>query len=379
MTKPEYRLRFLKIVFFRLSLLLESLAMAIIKKKKIIYKISKNLREYLINHFREQHLTISYNDLMRYDSSIPLYDTKGTDTLWETVFYPQGDMKNIHESLKYIYALLKADGDLSVIEHLFVDRVDLCIYGNTKPFRVRIVNKINDLFDYFYVKIADASRIYGLELEHMLSPNKINYLVNENTLIEEHIQGIPGDEFIKGHMQGQVNEIRLAKEFVKFNERCLVRLLGDMHSSNFVVEIIPDFDEIHYRIRAIDFDQQSFEGRRAIYMPQYFKQNNPIIILGVKHMAPELELQYQKEERSLIATRLRSKISHNAMRNLLEAMKKDEIAPPSNVQELKQEMAQLYEESTFLKCTSMGEIVETSLDLLVKKPIRKKYSFLKNI
>lgn len=353
--------------------------MAIIKKKKIIYKISKNLRDYLVNHFREHEINISYNDLMRYDSSIPLYDSHGTDTLWETVFYPQGDMKNIHDSLKYIYALLKADGDLSVIEHLFVDRVDLCIYGNTKPFRVRIVNKINDLFDYFYVKIADASRIYGLELEHMLSPNKINYIVSENTLIEEHIQGIPGDEFIKNQMKSKLNEIRLAKEFVKFNERCLVRLLGDMHSSNFVVEIIPDFDEIHYRIRAIDFDQQSFEGRRAIYMPQYFKQNNPIILLGLKHMAPELELQYQKEERSLIAARLRSKISFQAISDLLFAMKHDDIAPPDNVAQLKEELAQLYEDSSFLKCRSMGEIVETSLDLLVKKPIRKKYSFIKNI
>ena len=27
------------------------------------------------------------------------------------------------------------------------------------------------------LKKADASRVYGLELEHILSPNKINYLV----------------------------------------------------------------------------------------------------------------------------------------------------------------------------------------------------------
>ena len=120
--------------------------MAIIKKKKEIYKISDYLRNYLVNHNREYQLTIAYSDLMRYDSSIPLYDSRGVDTLWETVFYPQTDMKHIHDSLKYIYALLKADGDVSVIEHLYVDRVDLCIYGNTKPFRVRIVNKINDLF-----------------------------------------------------------------------------------------------------------------------------------------------------------------------------------------------------------------------------------------
>ena len=32
-------------------------------------------------------------------------------------------------------------------------------------------------------------------------------------------------------------------QIIKFNDRCRVSLLGDMHSSNFVVEIIPDFDE----------------------------------------------------------------------------------------------------------------------------------------
>ena len=40
---------------------------------------------------------------------------------------------------------------------------------------------------------GDASRIYGLELEHMLSPYNLNFLVYQNTLIEEHIAGIPGD------------------------------------------------------------------------------------------------------------------------------------------------------------------------------------------
>ncbi|MGK7396210.1 MAG: hypothetical protein ACNS62_16655 [Candidatus Cyclobacteriaceae bacterium M3_2C_046] len=354
--------------------------MAIIKKKKIIYKISNHLRNYLVNHNREHKLTVSYADLKRYESSIPLYDSRGTDTLWETVFFPQSEMKQIYDSLKFIYALIKADGDLSVIEHLYIDRVDICTYGNTRPFRVRIVNKINDLFDYYYVKVADASRIYGLEIEHLLSPNKINYIVCDNTLIEEHIQGIPGDDFIKYNLKDdRLNEIRLAKEFVKFNERCLVRLLGDMHSSNFVVEVIPDFDEIHYRIRAIDFDQQSYEGRRAIYMPQYFKQNNPIILLGLKHMAPELEMQYQKEERSLIATRFKSYASRQAVMDLLASMSKDEISPPDNINQLKQELAQLYQDDNFLQCKNMGDILKISLEMVLSKPIRKKYAFIKNI
>ena len=175
--------------------------MAIISKKKIPYRVSLQLRTYLQDQGREKKIGIAYGDLKRYESSITLYDKYGADSLWETVFYPAREGEHIHESLKEIYSILKSDGDVSVIEHLFVDRVDICIYGNTQPFRIRIVNRINDNFDYFYVKSADASRIYGLELEHILSPNRINYFVDGNTLIEEHIAGIPGDHFIQHHLK----------------------------------------------------------------------------------------------------------------------------------------------------------------------------------
>lgn len=342
--------------------------MAIIDKKKNIYKISRKLRVYLVENDREIKLPIKYQDLLRYDNSIPLLDKNNKDTLWESVFYPQDDMKHIHYSLKKIYAILKADGDLSVMEHLFVDRIDLCIYGNTQPFRVRIVNRINDNFDYFYIKNADASRIYGLELEHLLSPNRISYFVDGDTLIEEHIIGIPGDQFMKYHLHDKnLNKIRLGKEFVKFNERCFVRLLGDMHSSNFVIDITPDFEEIDYRIRAIDFDQQSYEGRKSIYLPQYFKQNNPLIQIGIQSMTPETVKQYQKEERSLIATRL--KASRDKIDQLLMAMSEDKISPQENVDHLKRDLAKHYNNKDFLKCDSMGEILKKSLQtVLDQKP-----------
>ncbi len=352
--------------------------MAIITKKKKVYKIHPPLRDYLMTQGREVNIPISYDELHRFDNSIPFFDSQGSDTLWESVFFQQTEMLHVHEALIKIYAMLKYDKDVSVIDHLYIDRIDLCTYGNTKPFRVRIVNKINDLFDYFYVKKADASRVYGLELEHLISPNKINFLVHDETLVEEHIQGIPGDDFIKNHLKDpRLNPMRLAKEFIKFNERCLVRLLGDMHSSNFVVEIIPDFDEIHYRLRAIDFDQQSYEGKRAIYMPQYFKQNNPIINLGLRQLAPELEIQYQKEERSLIANRLKSKISGPPIRALVKAMMEDEIAPRDNALSLREDLANLYNDKEFLSCENMGEILYTSLKFVFKYPIRHKYAFIK--
>ncbi|MCH7396929.1 hypothetical protein MM236_02975 [Belliella sp. DSM 107340] len=340
--------------------------MALISKKKIVYPISLGLRKYLFKYGRIVDFPIHYKDLLRYNTSIPLYDYKGNDTLWESVFYSESDREEIHYNVKKIYALLKAEGDISVMKHLYVDRIDLCSYGNTQPFRVRIVNRINDNFDYFYVKNADASRVYGLELEHLLSPNRISYLVHENTLIEEHIAGIPGEMFMKLHIHDQLlNPIRLAKEFVKFNERCFVRLLGDMHSSNFVIDVTPDFEETHYRIRAIDFDQQSYEGKKSIYLPQYFKQNNALIQLGLQHITSESMVQYQREERALIANRLKS--SHKEIEDLLKSMEHDTISTRENIGSLKIDLARHYKNEQFLNCKNMGSILRESLEQVHKK------------
>ena len=338
--------------------------MALISRKKIPFKINDALRDYLVQYSREVDVPIHYPYLLRYDNAIPLYDKKGSDTLWETVFYPHSEIDEIYYSLKMIYADLKADGDMEVMNHLYVDRVDLCSYGNSKPFRIRIVNKVNDNFDYFYIKNADASRIYGLELEHILSPNRIGYITSGDTLIEEHIAGIPGDMFIKSYLQDvNLNPIRLCKEFVKFNERCFVRLLGDMHSSNFVVDITPDFEEIYYRIRSIDFDQQCYEGKKGVYLPQYFKQNKALIELGFKYLTSESVRQYQTEERSLIAGRLR--VERKRIQELLSVMAQDTISSPQQTDQLKNELAHHYHNNTFLDCRSMGEIVRKSLELVM--------------
>ncbi|MEN8247961.1 MAG: hypothetical protein ABFS32_03450 [Bacteroidota bacterium] len=338
--------------------------MALITKKKVIYPINDQLREYLVHQERESQ-AICYDDLTRFTNSIPLYDIKGQDTLWETVLYDQREVEQIHLNLKQVYSHLKSGGKIDVIEHLYIDRIDICPFGNTKPFRVRIVNGINDNFDYFYIKRADASRIYGLELEHLLSPNRINYIVDRNTLVEEHIVGVPGDQFITNYLDDkQLNKVRLAKEFVKFNERTFSRLLGDMHSSNFVIDMTPDFEEIHYRIRAIDFDQQSFEGRKAVYMPKYFKQNNELIELGMEVMTPESMHQYQLEEWSLIKNRINS--SKYILNALLETMKSTPLSTEKNIKQLRSELANHHKDDRFLRCRSMGEILDLNLQQLEK-------------
>ena len=234
-------------------------------RKKTPIAVSPALMSYLQSYNRIAELPIQYDDLLRYDTSLPLLNQEGKDTLWETVYYRDQDQQELYQALTFIYALLKTDGDLEVLEHLTVARIDYCTFGNTKPFRIRIINRLNDNYDHFYIKRADASRLYGLELEELLSPNHVTFLTQGGTLIEEHIAGIPGDDFMLYNLDvNPFNQIRIAKEFIKFNERCFVRLLGDMRSYNYVVDITPDIEGSQYRMRAIDFDQQCFEGRKRV-------------------------------------------------------------------------------------------------------------------
>jgi hypothetical protein len=218
------------------------------------------------------------------------------------------------------------------------------------------VNNFNEVYDYFYIKIADASRIWGMEMEHMLSPYWINYLVDGSTLVEEHIAGIPGDTFVEKYMdRPEFNPKRIAKEFVKFNERCFVQLLGDMRSYNFVFDITQDFDDIQFRMRAIDFDQQCYEGRKTTYLPQYFKENKVFVDLVAKHFNPDVVKQYQNEERSLIIRRIRSQ--RLRLKDLKDALVNDELSTPEKMEQLKAELAEHHQDDNFRKCRSMAEVL----------------------
>jgi hypothetical protein len=335
-------------------------------RKKPMFPVNANLRSYLKHNGRETKLPVLYKDLLNYTFSVPIKDKNGRDTLWEKTIYDKREWDFIRDGLVKIYAILKTEGDFSFTSHLDVARIDYCTFGNSHPFRIRIVNKYNDNYDHYYIKIADASRIYGLELEHILSPNRIIFFTCENTLVEEHIPGIPGDVFIQQMMHApQTNKIRLAKEFVRFNERCFVRLLGDMRSYNFVIDITPDIEDYQYRIRAIDFDQQSYEGRKNLYLPQFFKENYAFVDLCLKHLNKESIAQYQAEERTLITFRLAS--SRYRIKELFDIMTKDEISTREKIDQLKNELNEHLHTNAFSKCQSMGQIVKRHLKQTLQK------------
>ncbi|MFT3704946.1 MAG: hypothetical protein QM802_21450 [Agriterribacter sp.] len=342
-----------------------------ISRKKKVYPVSKTFKKYLKRYGREMHLPISYEALQHFQGAIPCYDSHGKDTLWETVFYNPTFTREIHQALIRVYSLLKAAGANQAEDHLHVERIDFCAFGNSQPFRVKVVNNYNDVYSYLYIKIADASRILGLELEHLLSPYSINYLLDGNTLIEEHIAGVPGDMFIADFLhRPDFNPKRIAKEFVKFNERCFARLLGDMRSYNFVFEITPDFDDIQFCIRAIDFDQQSYEGRKNFYLPQFFKENKVFVQLVQQHLNPEVIEQYQQEERAQLFKRI--KAQRHRLGDLKSSVDQDELAPTEKIQQLAKELSIYFGNNKFLDCKSMADILRVQLRELVVIHLNKR-------
>ncbi|MFZ4482770.1 MAG: hypothetical protein ACOYOL_02170 [Chthoniobacterales bacterium] len=341
-----------------------------ISRRKESYPVSPSLMQYLHHFGRWAEIPLVYDDLLRFTAAMPYENLAGNETLWLTVAYPPEIRADLQARLTKIYAMLKIGGDLSHAEHLAVERIDFGDFGNSRPFRIRIVNLFNGNADHYYVKCADASRIYGLELEHLLSPFRINYLVRANTLIEEHIAGIPGNAFIADYLgREDLNRVRIAKEFVKFAERCYLRLLGDMRAVNYVVDITPDFEEVQYRVRPIDFDQQCHEGRLEVYRPHLFPDNKPVDELVRAHLNVPTIVQYRQEERSQTARRIQ--VSHRRYQALINSLKKTAVAPPEHVAQLARELDVYHGCTNFSALPTMADLVILHLERLLTDQIHE--------
>ncbi len=333
----------------------------LLSKKKPAFPINGRLHEYLSKHGRTIQIPIFYEDLLRFQGAVTVYDKYDNDTLWIRVYYSDFEREEIDTSLKKVYNILVSNGQQDNLMYLNVDAIDFCTFGNSKPFRIKVRNILNDNYTYFYIKKTDASRVYGLELEDMLSPYNLNYLVYKDTLIEEHIAGIPGDTFIKEHLLNcsKSEKAQIAKEFVKFNERCMIRLLGDMRSYNYVIVPVHDFENVIYRIRPIDFDQQCYEGKFKVYYPQFFKENFPMVKLVGNQLKKSSVEQYKLEERSIIAKRILN--SKNRLLKLLFCMKNDTISTKENISVLSKQVFEFTKDVNFKKCINMGEILSYAL------------------
>jgi hypothetical protein len=341
----------------------------VIARRKTRYPVSPTLRQYLHHFDRWRDIPAIYERLARFSGAAPYEDPRGRETLWLTVMYPPDALEELRPQLTAIYSELKL-GRGSAAEqhgHLVVDRIDFGDFGNSRPFRIRITNLFNDNSDYFYVKKADASRIYGLELEHILSPSRINYLVNGDTLVEEHIAGVPGDVFVRKHLaRPDVNRVRVAKEFTKFCQRTLIRLLGDMRSANYIFEVTPDFEEVQYRVRAVDFDQQSYEGGARVYLAHRFQSNRALVRLSLDVLNRRTIEQYAAEERAQMSRR--AKVEGGRLRALLGVMRREDLAPRDHVATLATGLGRLHGCGDFDGCVTMGDLTARHIARMLDLP-----------
>lgn len=338
----------------------------LIEKKKPFFPIIPQLMEYLDENRRLTKLHINYDDLLRFRDYTSIFDKHGNDTLWLNVYYAHNEFADLEANLNKVYTLLHSDGDTSVLPYLKVDSVEYCTFGNSQPFRIRVRNVLNDNYTNYYIKRADASRVYGLELEDIISNNRINFLLHEDTLIEEHILGIPGDVFIAEKLPhcSELEKAQIAKEFVKFNERCFIGLLGDMRSYNYVVIPIHDFDQVVYRIRPIDFDQQSYEGKIEVYEPYRFKENRSMVQMVMQKLKPHSIEQYRKEVRSAIVKRILSDMDR--FNHLMRVARADNIAPIEHVEQLRKALKARTYITGFDFCKTMGDVIDAGFRFTIK-------------
>ncbi|MEM1215716.1 MAG: hypothetical protein AAGJ82_08530, partial [Bacteroidota bacterium] len=78
--------------------------------------------------------------------------------------------------------------------------------------------------------------------------------------------------------------------------------------------------------------------------------------------------QYQMEERSLIANRIKASIRR--VQNLFVVMNVDRVSSDEKVVLLKRDLARHHKTKAFNACTTMGQIVYENLRLVVDKDFR---------
>ena len=109
----------------------------------------------------------------------------------------------------------------------------------------------------------------------------------------------------------------------------------------------------------MDFDQQSYSGRKNFYLPQFFKENVALVEFCNRHLHPKTAYQYQREEQTLLLQR--AELAASRLNLLLAAMQQDAIAPDENVHVLREGLAAHFQVERFRECGTMGALVNESL------------------
>ena len=104
-----------------------------------------------------------------------------------------------------------------------------------------------------------------------------------------------------------------------------------------------------------------------MYLPQFFKENYPLVEAALKHLNRESIEQYQAEERTNVVFRLAA--SRYQIKELLDIMSLADISKPEKVSQLRVELANHFHQVSFLKAKTMGQILKIQLKQMLRKSL----------
>jgi len=127
---------------------------------------------------------------------------------------------------------------------------------------------------------------------------------------------------------------------------------------------IHDFDQVVFKIRPIDFDQQCYEGNLKVYRPQFFKENYPMVKMVKDKLENSSIEQYKNEERAALAKRIFT--NETRVNKLLHIMGNDLLAPDAHVEQLKMELYRLTHDINFKRANTMGKVLDSAFDFVTR-------------
>ena len=89
-----------------------------------------------------------------------------------------------------------------------------------------------------------------------------------------------------------------------------------------------------------------------------------MVQLVLNKLKPNSVAQYEKEERSVFAKRISG--SETRLNDLMQVMVTEDLAPNEHVNQLKKELQLFTHDKMFKNCTTMGQIVKTGLDFVIR-------------
>ncbi len=142
-----------------------------------------------------------------------------------------------------------------------------------------------------------------------------------------------------------------------------------MRSYNFVVNSAIHNGEAQFHIRAIDFDQQCYEGRKNLYFPQFYKENIDYVELVLQTLTHAEIAQTQQIEFSAMAARIIT--YRRQLMELVNSMVKDDISENYKIGILRNELNIHFNTDRFSRCKTMGAIVKQQLKQVLQKHVQR--------